>query len=110
MPHRLTVAPDARGENVEIDPFYIIPPSTLVEERGLVLKQDDTFALFDRFGDIRRGGFAQDGVYHEGTRYLSRLGVRLDPPKRGEHTRELLTQLGLGAGEIDELYRQRAIA
>ena len=40
----------------------------------------------------------------------SRLGVRLDPPKRGEHTRELLTQLGLGAGEIDELYRQRAIA
>jgi crotonobetainyl-CoA:carnitine CoA-transferase CaiB-like acyl-CoA transferase len=40
----------------------------------------------------------------------SRLGVRLDPPQRGEHTRELLSELGLGTEEIDELYRQRAIA
>jgi glycogen debranching enzyme len=77
MPHRLSVAPGAGGDNVEIDQFYIIPPATLVEERGLVLKQDDTFALFDRFGDIRPGHTAQDGIYHEGTRYLSRLGVCL---------------------------------
>ena len=77
MPHRLSVAPGAGGDNVEIDPFYILPPATLVEERGLVLKQDDTFALFDRFGDIRPGSSAHDGIYHEGTRYLSRLGVRL---------------------------------
>jgi crotonobetainyl-CoA:carnitine CoA-transferase CaiB-like acyl-CoA transferase len=40
----------------------------------------------------------------------SRLGVRLDPPKRGEHTRELLSELGLTTDEIDELYRQRAVA
>jgi crotonobetainyl-CoA:carnitine CoA-transferase CaiB-like acyl-CoA transferase len=40
----------------------------------------------------------------------SRLGVRLDPPKRGEHTREVLSQLGFTTEEIDELYRQRAVA
>jgi crotonobetainyl-CoA:carnitine CoA-transferase CaiB-like acyl-CoA transferase len=40
----------------------------------------------------------------------ARLGVRIDPPRRGEHTRELLTALGLSTHEIDELYRQRAVA
>ena len=40
----------------------------------------------------------------------SRLGVRLDPPKQGEHTRELLASLGYTPGEIDALYAQRAVA
>ena len=33
----------------------------------------------------------------------SRLGVRLDPPKAGEHSRELLAGLGLGENRITEL-------
>jgi len=36
-----------------------------------VLKHGETFAIFDRFGDIQPGG--DGGVYHEGTRFLSRL-------------------------------------
>ena len=40
----------------------------------------------------------------------SRLGVRLDPPRLGEHTRALLSSLGLTPDEIDALYRQRAVA
>ena len=40
----------------------------------------------------------------------SRLGVRLDPPRLGEHTRALLSALGLSADDIDALYRQRAVA
>jgi crotonobetainyl-CoA:carnitine CoA-transferase CaiB-like acyl-CoA transferase len=40
----------------------------------------------------------------------ARLGVRCDPPRLGEHTRELLTSLGLTAGDIDLLYVQRAVA
>jgi len=36
--------------------------------------------------------------------------VRLDPPRIGEHTRALLSSLGLAGDDIDMLYRQRAVA
>ena len=39
-----------------------------------------------------------------------RLGVRLDPPKLGSHTHELLAGLGLGADEIQNLESARAVA
>jgi crotonobetainyl-CoA:carnitine CoA-transferase CaiB-like acyl-CoA transferase len=39
-----------------------------------------------------------------------RLGVRIDPPKLGEHTRELLAAIGCASAEIDALFAQRAVA
>ena len=39
-----------------------------------------------------------------------RPGVRLNPPKRGEHTREVLDALGIAASEIDALIAARAVA
>ncbi len=39
-----------------------------------------------------------------------RLGVRVNPPKQGEHTRELLLSLGYQAEEIDAMLQARAIA
>src|SRR5216683_4858867 len=47
-----------------------------------VLKHGDTFAVFDRCGDITRGGLGEQGLYHHGTRHLSRFGLDLDgrPP------------------------------
>ena len=39
-----------------------------------------------------------------------RLGVRMDPPKMGEHTHELLAALGYGAAEIDRLVAEAAVA
>ncbi len=39
-----------------------------------------------------------------------RLGVRLDPPRMGEHTRELLRSIGYEAAEIDSLHAQNAVA
>jgi crotonobetainyl-CoA:carnitine CoA-transferase CaiB-like acyl-CoA transferase len=39
-----------------------------------------------------------------------RLGVRIDPPKLGEHTRELLDAIGCTREEIDALFAQRAVA
>jgi len=38
-----------------------------------------------------------------------RLGVRIDPPRIGEHTRELLVQLGLADSRIDELRAQGVV-
>ncbi len=40
----------------------------------------------------------------------ARLGVRLDPPTLGEHTRATLSSLGLSASDIDALYARRAVA
>jgi glycogen debranching enzyme len=41
-----------------------------------VLKQGETFGVFDGFGDITVAGGGQ-GLYHNGTRYLSGLRMRL---------------------------------
>jgi crotonobetainyl-CoA:carnitine CoA-transferase CaiB-like acyl-CoA transferase len=39
-----------------------------------------------------------------------RPGVRLNPPKRGEHTREVLAGIGVAAREIDALVEAHAVA
>jgi crotonobetainyl-CoA:carnitine CoA-transferase CaiB-like acyl-CoA transferase len=39
-----------------------------------------------------------------------RLGVRLQPPSTGEHTRALLSDIGFDAAAIERLYAQRAVA
>src|SRR5262245_33278276 len=59
------------------DQFYILTTSSRVDDRTRVLKHGDTFAVFDRFGDIAQVGMGELGLYHEGTRFLSRFGVRL---------------------------------
>lgn len=60
------------------DEFYILATSSLADDRTRVLKQGETFAVFDRYGDIQATGLGEQGLYHEGTRFLSRLEVRLD--------------------------------
>lgn len=59
------------------DRFYILATSPLADTRTQVLKHGETFAVFDRYGDIERIGQGAQGVYHEGTRYLSRMVLRL---------------------------------
>jgi len=39
-----------------------------------------------------------------------RLGVRLDPPRLGEHSRELLTSAGLTGAEVDALLAESIVA
>lgn len=57
------------------DQFYIHADSSLVDNRTHVLKQGDSFAVFDRYGDIKPVGKFSHGLYHDGTRHLSRLEV-----------------------------------
>ncbi|HJS67483.1 MAG TPA: amylo-alpha-1,6-glucosidase [Nitrospiraceae bacterium] len=53
------------------DQCQIVASSSLTEEHIEVLKQGDTFGLFDRNGDIHSQRTGSHGLYHEGTRFLS---------------------------------------
>src|SRR6202035_2302281 len=57
--------------------FYIRASSSLADDRTRVLLDGDTFAVFDRSGDIQPVGFGQQGVFYKETRHLSRLEMRL---------------------------------
>ena len=58
--------------------YHILAASSLADERTRVLKHGDTFAVFDHYGDIKPGGLGEEGLYHEGTRYLSCLLLELE--------------------------------
>lgn len=47
------------------------------DERTRVLKHANTFAVFDRYGDIALAGGGEQGLYHQGTRHLSLLTLRV---------------------------------
>ena len=59
-------------------PYHILAASNLADERTRVLKHGDTIAVFDHYGDFKPGGLGEEGLYHEGTRYLSRLLLELE--------------------------------
>jgi glycogen debranching enzyme len=59
------------------DTFYIVATETTTDEVSRVLKDGDTFAVFDRHGDIQAVGRGQEGLYHEGTRFLSHSVLKL---------------------------------
>ena len=68
---------DTAGHLGHSDPYYVTAPVPPGSERDRVLKQGDTFAVFDHHGDIRPAGMGEQGLYHEGTRFLSVLVLRL---------------------------------
>ena len=57
---------------------YILATSSRADDRTWVLKSGDSFAVLDRYGDIQPIGLGEQGLYHEGTRFLSRLEVELE--------------------------------
>jgi glycogen debranching enzyme len=60
------------------DARHILADSSLTDEPIRVLKHGDTFAVFDQYGDIRPGSSKEEGLYHDGTRFLSRLVLELE--------------------------------
>jgi glycogen debranching enzyme len=59
------------------DRYYILATSGLSDDRTRVLKHGDTFAVFDRYGDVQPIGLGQQGIFDRGTRHLSRLDARI---------------------------------
>jgi glycogen debranching enzyme len=68
----------AEDEVIEIqNTHYILATSSRADDRTRVLKEGETFAVFDRFGDIQRVGLGEQGLYFQGTRFLSQLELRV---------------------------------
>src|SRR5512143_668441 len=53
------------------DQCHIVASSSLTDSHIEVLKQGDTFSLCDQYGDINSLRTGSQGLYHEGTRFLS---------------------------------------
>ncbi|HEX7634865.1 MAG TPA: amylo-alpha-1,6-glucosidase [Noviherbaspirillum sp.] len=51
--------------------WYILATASPADERRRVLKHNDIFAMFDRFGDIQSIGLGEEGIYHGDTCFLS---------------------------------------
>jgi glycogen debranching enzyme len=60
------------------DQFYILATSSRAGDRTRVLKQGESFAVFDRSGAIRPLGLSEMGLFHEGTRFLSGFELVLE--------------------------------
>src|SRR5438874_741096 len=61
--------------------FYIATNSSYADKRTLLLNDSDTFGVFDRWGDIVPFVDQLQGIYHEGTRFLSESEFLIN----GEH-------------------------
>ena len=58
--------------------YYIRASSTLADDRTRVLKHGDTFAVFNRYGDIEPVGPSQFGLFHAECRHLSRFVMQFN--------------------------------
>lgn len=60
------------------DQCHIVASSSLTDDHIKVLKQGDTFGLFDRYGNINSLRTGSQGLYHAGTRFLSRFELTIN--------------------------------
>jgi glycogen debranching enzyme len=70
--------PDLPKHSPMAGPWHILAASSPADERTRVLKHGDTFAVFDHYGDVKPGGLGEEGLYHEGTRFLSCLLLEME--------------------------------
>jgi glycogen debranching enzyme len=73
-----TVTRLQEGHAPPTGPYYIVAASPAADERTRVLKHGDTFAVFDHYGDFKPVGLGEEGLFHEGTRFLSCLLLLLE--------------------------------
>jgi glycogen debranching enzyme len=74
----MAVQPQQVQSEDPVQPFYIAAHDSLVETPPRTLKHGDTFALFDHYGDLVSGHGNTLGIYHQDTRFLSRLKLTIE--------------------------------
>jgi glycogen debranching enzyme len=74
----MAVAADARELTEDESQFRIEATGALREPRTRILKHGETFAVLNQFGDMVGEPGSPDGLYHQDTRFLSQLELRLN--------------------------------
>lgn len=88
----MSATEDAAGQ-----PFYIVAEAAPSLERSRVLRNGDSFALLDTFGDIPGDTpSTADGLFHAGTRHLSRAQLTFS----GKRLLLLSSHVSLDNGEL----------
>lgn len=57
---------------------YVLATAALAAEQDRIVKHESTFAVFDTHGDVRSRIFSTQGLFHNGTRYLSEYLLSLE--------------------------------
>lgn len=66
---------------LEEDKFHISTDAFNADDRISILNHSNTFAIFDRWGNIYPHGKMVQGIYHEGTRYINKLILTINNKK-----------------------------
>lgn len=94
------------GDVLAIDnEYYVRATSGLADQQTRVLKYGDTFAVFNRYGDIEALGPLQFGVFHSESRHLSRMVLHVDerqPQLLGSTVRQDTALLAVDLTNLDE--------
>lgn len=66
-------------EKIKIqDSYYISANSTYADNRVHVANNEDTFGVFDHWGDVNLIGKETQGIFHAGTRFVSELEFKIN--------------------------------
>ena len=57
--------------------YYIATTASPKDDRSRVLKYGRMFFVFDRLGDVQTSGLAEEGLFYDGTRFLSEFSLHL---------------------------------
>ncbi|MGZ3694675.1 MAG: amylo-alpha-1,6-glucosidase [Bdellovibrionota bacterium] len=60
-----------KQEDINKDQYYVTASSSLSETETRILKQGESFGIFDQYGDLYQVGNDELGIYYRGTRHLS---------------------------------------
>jgi glycogen debranching enzyme len=63
---------------LEEDKYHIGGDIVYVDDRIRVLNHFDTFGIFDRWGDIHPHAKKLHGIYHQGTRFINKMELRIN--------------------------------
>ncbi len=64
-----------------IDQFSVLATTSLQEEKTFKLKNGDAFAILNKYGDILPFKKSVQGLFYEGTRFLSDFQLRIEGQK-----------------------------